>query len=77
LIDRAIEEKPAFIDIFSEQKRTKRGIEETIPEKWEVNNDEKSNLCGWICENGSTEDFANFAPVLQWIEAQLAAPSQR
>jgi len=33
-----------------------------------INKDEKGNLCNWLCENGTAEDFAHFKAVFQVIE---------
>lgn len=30
----------------------------TFPEKWSINDGEKTNLCDWLCENGTLEDFS-------------------
>ena len=68
VLERAVAEKPAFIDIRDEHKRTVRGEETTIPAKWNVNEDEKTNLCSWICENGTAEDFNGFEAVLDMID---------
>jgi hypothetical protein len=53
ILDRTKEFKPAFIDIIPTHDKSKRRIKITIPEKWEINEDEKGNLCDWIIENGT------------------------
>jgi hypothetical protein len=65
LIKRAMKGNEKFIDI-TKVKRTKRGIksEET---HFIVNADEKKNLCQWICDNGTKEDFRNFNIVFNLI----------
>ena len=40
-----------------------------IPEEWTVN--DKGNLCEWICENGTKEDFEYFQVVFDIIEEAL------
>ena len=40
-----------------------------IPEEWTVN--DKGNLCEWICENGTKEDFEHFQVVFDIIEEAL------
>ena len=35
-----------------------------MPEQWKINDDEKSDLCDWICENGTVEDFRFFEGIL-------------
>lgn len=70
-LERAIEVKPDFVDIVGEHKKTTRGEETTVPEKWAINDDEKMNLCDWICENGTEEDFEHFGPVLAMLQSTL------
>lgn len=72
LLTRAKAHKSAFIDVYKATEWECRGVLEQIPERWEVNVDEKRNLCDWICANGTREDFENFIPVFEWIEHQLA-----
>jgi hypothetical protein len=57
-LTKAIQEKSAFIDVTPEHPSTKRGESITIPERWVVNENEKTNLCNWLCENGDADDFA-------------------
>ena len=63
-LDRAVACKPAFVDIVAEHEVTERGQRKTIPEQWKINDDEKGNLCDWLCENGTVEDFRFFDGVL-------------
>ena len=60
---KAREHKPAFVDIIAEHSITERGQERTIPEEWKINKDEKSNLCEWLCTNGTAEDFQHFTKI--------------
>lgn len=71
-LKKAREHKPAFIDIDGAHTKTKRGVEEPVPEEWMVNEDEKTNLCNWLCENGTAEDFEHFQEVFDMLEAILA-----
>lgn len=71
VLEKAIENKKAYIDITSEIVKTERGVDITIPEKWEINKDEKGNLCDWICANGTKEDFENFEVIFKIIEECL------
>ncbi|MCY4528323.1 MAG: AAA family ATPase, partial [Chloroflexi bacterium] len=66
----------AFIDIEHEHQRTHRGVQAVIPEKWAVNSDEKTNLCDWLCENGTAEDFAHFQAVFDLLEEAIDAIPQ-
>lgn len=65
LINRAVKENKGFIDITN-VKRIKRGIE-SEETTCIVNADEKKNLCQWIYENGTKEDFKNFSIVFNLI----------
>ena len=67
----AIEHKPSFIDKTLEHEKTERGQTVTVPEAWVVNKDEKTNLCNWLCENGTAEDFQHFRPVLEMLSGIL------
>ena len=64
-LGKAVASKPAFIDIVREHEVTVRGVRKTVPEQWMMNEDEKSNLCDWLCENGTAEDFRFFDSVLK------------
>lgn len=61
LIERILIENPKFID-RTYIHRIKRGViyEET---KYCINEDEKKNLCIWICNNCGKEEFINFKSV--------------
>lgn len=68
-IESAIAHRSEFVDKTDEHTKTERGERITFPEKWEVNKDEKRNLCDWFCENGTAEDFARFSIVFDILEA--------
>ena len=63
-LNRAKACKPEFIDIAEKHEKMVRGQSQEIPETWEVNKDEKRNLCNWICQNGTQEDFRGFEEIL-------------
>ena len=67
-LERALQHKSAFIDTSAEHEETRRGKVHVVPEKWTVNDDEKMNLCNWICENGTAEDFASFTVVFDLLK---------
>ncbi len=67
-LDKACQHKPAFIDIEHEHQSTKRGIEVVIPETWTINCSEKMNLCEWLCNNGTDEDFKSFQVIFDLME---------
>lgn len=70
-LERAIEYRPAFIDRICSHQKTERGVPVTVPEIWTVNKDEKTNLCTWICEHGTANDFQCFRPVLEMLQEIL------
>ena len=70
---RARDHKAAFIDIAAAHESTVRGEATEVPEKWSVNKYEKTNLCNWLCENGTAEDFRHFEPIFAMLEEVLAA----
>ena len=49
-----------------------RGEPSKVPEEWEVNPDEKTNLYDWLGENGTVSEFQYFAAILNKIQ-QIAA----
>ena len=70
-MNKAIQHKAAFIDIYPSREVMVRGVNKCEPERWEVNEDEKANLCDWLCEKGMAEDFHGFEAVFTIIEATL------
>jgi len=66
LIERAIDHKRAFVDV-TKVERIKRGKTESTVSN-EVNLDEKKNLCNWICNEASAQDFKHFESVFGIIQ---------
>jgi predicted ATPase len=66
LIKKAMAQEKKFIDI---RTLTLRGEEETT--KYNVNKDEKRNLCNWVCENATQDDFKAFGTVFDEIQRVL------
>ena len=64
---KAIDHKRAFIDVVNRHKKRERGEEIDVPPKWTVNANEKTNLCNWLCSNGTNEDFAPFQLILDLV----------
>ena len=62
--------KPMFI-IVPEYLLDDRGKKTSIPERWKINKDEKTNLCDWLCENGTAEDFKHFRAIFDLLEEIL------
>ena len=75
-LETACAHKPAFIDICREHEKTARGKLETVPEKWEVHENEKTNLCNWLCEYGTAADFKHFQIIFDLLEDILEFPNQ-
>ena len=64
-IEKAKEHKAAFIDIDPSRTKMERGKKIDVEESWTVNENEKTNLCNWLCENGTEKDFQNFEKVFE------------
>ena len=47
------------------------GDEEVSVEKWEIKNQQKRNLCNWLCKNGQKKDFESFSAVFDILEEVL------
>jgi hypothetical protein len=62
------ESHPQFFDVKPKTTIYKAGKPIEEPEICEINKNQKSNLCKWLCENGNTEDFAQFESVFNLIE---------
>ena len=62
---------PSFIDIDCKHTRMVGGERQEIPEKWTINEKEKTSLCKWLCENGTREDFQHFQLIFDLIEDAL------
>lgn len=67
---RAIKANPALVDVTS-MDRTQRGVKSTVT-KYAINTHEKRNLCNWLLENGTAEDFQHFGVVFELIERFLS-----
>ena len=67
---------PAFFDISSSHTNTVRGEEKQIAERWTVNEAEKTNLCTWLCDNGTEEDFIAFQAIFELLEGILDSSSE-
>jgi len=60
---KAKKHKVDFIDVIGEHIKEIRGVKNSVKEQWEINKDEKSNMCNWICENSTKDDFVNFKAI--------------
>lgn len=70
-LSRASEHKPSFIDIEYEHRVVERGVERVVPERWTINPNEKMNLCNWLCQNGTKNDFKYFGDIFDLIEEAM------
>ena len=71
-VEKARRYRPAVVRIEDEHGGTdEHGQRISIPEKWVVNDAEKSYLCNWLCENGTAADFEQFRIVFELIERAL------
>jgi hypothetical protein len=68
-IEKIIKHKPSLIDIIS-TNGTSRGKAYTATE-YKIHHQEKTNLCDWLCENGSKEDYSGFEQIFTLIEELL------
>ena len=73
-LQKALDYKPDFIDISEAHQEKVRGNVQVIPEKWVVNEDEKTNLSNWLCENGTAGDFQHFQSIFDLLEEALGSP---
>ena len=57
-----------FIDIEPNYTKVVRGEDVCVEESWTVNDDEKRNLCDWLCEQAEEKDFCHFQAILEILE---------
>lgn len=60
LINRLRASHPQFFDITPEVTKIVRGVSVIQAETCEINKSEKRNLCNWLCEHGTADDFIHF-----------------
>ena len=70
-LEKARQNQPALIDVDPGRTKIVRGQPQPVPEQWTVNENEKMNLCNWLCENGTTEDFQGFQVIFEILEDLL------
>ena len=71
-LDRARRHNGKFIDIVQAHTKTERGEQISISETWTVNDDEKGNLCDWLCANGTAEDFQSFEYAFEILQSVMS-----
>ena len=72
-LEKARHQRAEFIDVDPSRTKVVRGREVLIPESWSVNEDEKRNLCNWLCRQGTREDFRYFKAVFEILEQVVCA----
>lgn len=70
-INRLKDENPRFINHTPAYDKVTNGETITVNEIYELNKDQKRNICDSLCNNGTTADFNNFIPLLDMIEESL------
>lgn len=70
-LEKAQQHKPAFIDVDPGRTKKVRGESQIVPEEWSINEDEKKNLCDWLCAKGTQEDFQQFRVIFELLENML------
>ncbi len=77
-LEKALKHKSAFINIASKYTKTERGKLKTIPEEWTIDENEKTNLCDWLCKNGTADNFQHFQVIFDLLQEtlDLKSPSQ-
>jgi len=71
LIDKLVATQEQFIDTIDPVQKRVRGKLLNIPAQLMVNKDEKGNMCNWLCENGTSDDFQKFDHIFDLIEQIL------
>ncbi|AKF24709.1 hypothetical protein YH65_04395 [Sulfurovum lithotrophicum] len=70
-IEKVMKVEKTYIDVTDEIKKTVRGKEIVESKRYDINPDEKGNLCTWLCTNGDKDDFKNFDKVFKIFEEFL------
>lgn len=63
------QENPRFIDITPAHNKVIRGVNSVIPEKLEINSDEKRNICNWLVSKANKSHFEGFSIIFDFIES--------
>ena len=76
-LERAQQQEHKFVDVDPGRTKTVRGQPQLVPDTWTINKDEKTNLCDWLCENGTKEDFQHFQVIFDLLDKvlELTAPN--
>ena len=67
----------AFINVTGERVDTENGEDILVPASWAVNANQKMNLCNWLYEYGTADDFQGFEVVFELLEVLLENPNEQ
>ena len=67
-LEKARHQRAEFIDVDPSRTKIVRGKEVSVLESWSVNENEKRDLCDWLCDQGTYEDFRHFEAVFAILE---------
>ena len=74
-LERALLDDATLINIEYQHEAKVGGHKETVPERWTVNDPQKSRLCDWLCEFGEAADFQAFKEVFYILAEVLKVDS--
>ena len=74
-LDKARAYSKTFVNVEPGGMGIQDGEEKRVAEKWTVNERQKTNLCHWLCEYGSAEDFQCFNVIFDMLENVLGDAS--
>ena len=70
-IEKVEASNPHFIDFTPALTTRVHGVTTEIPAVRTANKSEKKNLCSWLCEHGTPDDFAHFKTVFDILQEVL------
>ena len=76
-LERAQQHEAAFINVTGERVDTENGEDILVPTSWTVNANQKMNLCNWLYEYGTADDFQGFEVVFELLEMLLGDPDEQ
>ena len=74
-LEMARKSDPAFIDVDPSRTKIIGGEPKVIPDIWTVNHGKKSDLCSWLCQHGTEQDFERFRVIFELFEEALGLGS--
>ena len=76
-LERAMLADDILINIEYQHEAKVGGHKEIVPERWTVNDSQKSRLCDWLCEFGDADDFQAFKEVFYILAEVLKVDSNQ